>query len=85
MTLVHALRDIVQERLVVGLQGHVFIGLDNPSGGLAFLNAEVVVAGHEAPGQTADGIIHHRLFIDGQGLLADSLGNGVESCDGDSG
>ena len=54
MTLVHALRDIAQEGLVVGLQGHVFIGLDNPGGGLAFRDAEVVVAGHEAPGQAAE-------------------------------
>ena len=46
VTLVHALRDIAQEGLVVGLQGHVFIGLDNPGGGLAFRDAEVVVAGH---------------------------------------
>ena len=41
VTLVHALRDIAQEGLVVGLQGHVFIGLDNPGGGLAFRDAEV--------------------------------------------
>ena len=54
MTLVHALRDIAQEGLVVGLQGHVFIGLDNPGGGLAFRNAEVVVAGHKATGQAAE-------------------------------
>ena len=54
MTLVHALRDISQESLVVGLQGHVFIGLDNPGGGLAFRDAEVVVAGHQAPGQAAE-------------------------------
>lgn len=54
MTLVHALRDIVQEGLVVGLQGHVLIGLDNPGGGLAFRDAEVVVAGHQAPGQAAE-------------------------------
>ena len=54
VTLVHALRDIAQEGLVVGLQGHVFIGLDNPSGGLALRDAEVVVAGHQAPGETAE-------------------------------
>ena len=54
VTLVHALRDIAQEGLVVGLQGHVFIGLDNPGGGLAFRDAEVVVAGHQAPGQAAE-------------------------------
>ena len=54
MTLVHALRDIAEEGLVVGLQGHVFIGLDNPRGGLAFRDAEVVVAGHQAPGQAAE-------------------------------
>lgn len=54
MTLVHALRDIAQEGLVVGLQGHVFIGLDNPGGGLAFRDAEVIVAGHKAPGQAAE-------------------------------
>ena len=39
MTLVHTLRDIAQEGLVVGLQGHIFIGLDNPGGGLAFRDA----------------------------------------------
>ena len=54
MTLIHTLRDIAQEGLVVGLQGHVFIGLDNPGGGLAFRDAEVVVAGHQAPGQAAE-------------------------------
>ena len=54
VTLVHALRDIAQEGLVVGLQGHVFIGLDNPGGGLAFRDAEVVVAGHQAPGQATE-------------------------------
>ena len=54
MALIHALRDIAQEGLVVGLQGHVFIGLDNPGGGLAFRDAEVVVAGHKAPGQAAE-------------------------------
>lgn len=54
MTFVHALRDIPQEGFVVCLQGHVFIGLDNPGGGLAFRDAEVVVAGHEAPGQAAE-------------------------------
>ena len=54
VTLVHALRDIAQESLVVGLQGHVFIGLDNPGGGLAFSDAEVVVAGHQAPGKSAE-------------------------------
>ena len=54
VTLVHALGDIAQEGLVVGLQGHVFIGLDNPGGGLAFRDAEVVVAGHQTPGQAAE-------------------------------
>ena len=54
MTLVHTLRDIAQESLVVGLQGHVFIGLYNPCGGLTFRDAEVVVAGHQTPGQTAE-------------------------------
>ena len=54
MPLVHALRDIAQEGLVVGLQGHVFIGLDNPGCGLAFRDAEVVVAGHQAPGKAAE-------------------------------
>ena len=54
VTLVHALRDIAQEGVVVGLQGHVFIGLDNSGGGLAFRDSEVVVAGHEAPGQAAE-------------------------------
>ena len=54
VTLVHALRDIAQEGLVVGLQGHVFIGLNNPGGGLAFRDAEVVVAGHQTPGQAAE-------------------------------
>jgi len=54
MTLVHALRDIAQESLVVGLQGHVLIGLDNPSGGLAFRDAEVVVAGYQAAGKAAE-------------------------------
>jgi len=29
------------------------------------------------PHQPADGLIHHRPVIDGQKLLADSLGNGV--------
>ena len=54
VTLVHALGDIAQEGLVVGLQGHVFIGLDNPGGGLAFRDAEVVVAGHQTPGKAAE-------------------------------
>ena len=54
VTLVHALRDIAQEGLVVGLQGHVFIGLDNPGGGLAFRDAEVVVAGYQAAGKAAE-------------------------------
>lgn len=74
-----------QAGLAMGLQGYVFIGLDNPSGGLAFLNAEIVFAGHETPEHAANWIIHNRFVIDGQELLADSLGNGVESCDGDSG
>ena len=80
MTLVHALRDIVQEGLFVGLQWHVFIGLDNLSGGLAFLNAEVVVAGHRTPGHSANWLIHNRFVIDGQELLADSLGHRVKTC-----
>lgn len=46
MTLVHALRDIAQEGLVVGLQGDVFVGLHDPRGGLAFRDAEIVVAGY---------------------------------------
>ena len=54
VTLVHALRDIAQEGLVVGLQGHVFIGLDNPGGGLAFRDAEIVVAGYQAAGKAAE-------------------------------
>ena len=54
VTLVHALRDIAQEGLVVGLQGDVFVGLYDPGGGLAFRDAEVVVAGHQAPGKAAE-------------------------------
>ena len=33
----------------------------------------------------ADGLIHHRPGIVGQKLLADSLGNGVQSCAGAAG
>ena len=35
----HARRDFAQEGLVVGLQGHVSMGLDHPGGGLAFRDA----------------------------------------------
>ena len=54
MTLVHALRDISQEGLVVGLQGNVFVGLHDPRGSLALRDAEVVVAGHQAPGKPTE-------------------------------
>ena len=35
--------------------------------------------------QPAAGLIHHRPIIDGQKLLADSLGNGVKTCAGAAG
>ena len=54
MTLEHALGDIAQEGLVVSLQGHVFIGLNNPGGSFAFCDAEVVIAGHQTPGKAAE-------------------------------
>ena len=37
------------------------------------------------PPHPADGLIPHRPVIDGQKLLADSLGNGVLSCAGAAG
>lgn len=35
--------------------------------------------------QPADRLIHHRLVIDGQKLLGDSLGDGVKTCAGGGG
>lgn len=35
--------------------------------------------------QPADGLIHHLPFINGQKLLADSLGNRVKTCAGAAG
>lgn len=37
------------------------------------------------PQQHGEGLIHHRLVIDGQKRLADELGNGVEDCGGGGG
>ena len=54
MALVHALRHIAEDSLVVGLQRHVFIGLDDPGGRFALRHAEVVVARHQAPRQAAE-------------------------------
>lgn len=81
-TPIHVLRDIAQEGLIAGFQRHVFIGQKIPSGGLAFRYAEVVAAGHQSPGQAANGLIRHRPVIVGQNLLADFLVNGVKTCTG---
>lgn len=43
-----------QEGLVVGLQGHVFVGLHDPRSGLTLRDTEVVVAGYQAAGKAAE-------------------------------
>lgn len=52
VTLVHALKDIAQEGLVVGFQGHIFIGLDHPNGSgseLAYRQESLSAHVHIAP------------------------------------
>ena len=51
---VEGARGVAQEGLVLGAQGDVFVGLDDPGGGLAFRDAEVVVAVHQAARQAAE-------------------------------
>ena len=51
---VHRAGGVAQEGLVLRAQGDAFVGLDNPGGGLAFRDAQVVVAAHQAAGQAAE-------------------------------
>ena len=50
----HGAGGVTQEGLVLRAQGDAFVGLDDPGGGLAFRDAQVVVAAHQAARQAAE-------------------------------
>ncbi len=51
---VHGAGGVAQEGLVLRAQGDAFVGLDDPGGGLALRDAQVVVAAHQAARQAAE-------------------------------
>ena len=52
---------------------------------ISCMDGVAVIGSNPRSHQPADGLIHHRPIINGQKLLADTLGNRVKTCAGAAG